>query len=123
MDGKVRTFRDLILWQKAHQLVLFIYRITKNFPNEEKFGLISQMRRAAVSIPSNVVEGHSRKSKKEFINFLSIANGSLNELRYQVLLSKDLDYIDIKIFEELEQRAEEVSKILYSFTRSLNAVR
>jgi len=123
MDGKVRTFRDLILWQKAHQLVLFIYRITKNFPNEEKFGLISQMRRAAVSIPSNVVEGHSRKSKKEFINFLSIANGSLNELRYQVLLSKDLDYIDIKIFEELEQRAEEVSKILYSFTQSLNAVR
>ena len=54
MDGKVRTFRDLILWQKAHQLVLFIYRITKNFPNEEKFGLISQMRRAAVSIPSNI---------------------------------------------------------------------
>ena len=123
MDGKVKTFRDLILWQKAHQLVLFIYRITKNFPNEEKFGLISQMRRAAVSIPSNVVEGHSRKGKKEFINFLSIANGSLNELRYQVLLSKDLDYIDIKIFEELEQRAEEVSKILYSFTQSLNAVR
>jgi len=122
MYGKVKTFRDLILWQKAHQLVLFIYRITKNFPNEEKFGLISQMRRAAVSIPSNIVEGHSRKSKKEFVNFLSYANGSLNELRYQVLLSKDLDYIDIKIFEDVEMRAEEVSKILYSFTQTLNAV-
>ena len=81
------------------------------------------MRRAAISIPSNVVEGHSRKSKKEFVNFLSIANGSLNELRYQVLLSKDLEYIDIKIFEDVELCAEEVSKILYSFTQSLNAIR
>ena len=120
MNEKVRTFKDLVLWQKAHQLVIFIYRITKEFPNEEKFDLIPQMRRAAVSIPSNIVEGHSRRSKKEFINFLSIANGSLNELRYQILLSKDLNYIDIKLFEELEQHAEEVSKILYSFNLSLN---
>ncbi|MCL5030756.1 MAG: four helix bundle protein [Bacteroidetes bacterium] len=120
MSEKVRTFEDLILWQKAHQLALFIYSITKNFPNEEKFGLVSQMRRAAISIPSNIVEGHSRKSKKEFINFLSIAKGSLNELRYQILLSKDLKYIDMKEFETVEQYFEEISKILYSFTRSLN---
>lgn len=102
MSEKIRTFKDWILWQKAHQLVLFIYSITKNLPNEEKFGLVSQMRRAAISIPSNIVEGHSRKTQNEFINFLSIARGSLNELRYQILLSKNLKYIDMKVFETVE---------------------
>ncbi len=68
----VKSFRDLIVWQKAHRLVLSIYKITSNFPDSEKFGIISQMRRAAYSVPANIVEGHARKSKKEFLHFFNI---------------------------------------------------
>ena len=120
---KVKTFRELIVWQKAHELTLEIYKLTSRFPSEERFSLISQMRRASYSIPSNIVEGHSRKSKKEFIQFLSIAKGSLEELRYFLILAFDLNYMNKDIFNTLELRTEELSKILYSFTKSLNAAR
>lgn len=115
----VKSFKDLIVWQKAHKLVLKIYGITKEFPLDEKYGLVSQMRRAAVSIPSNIVEGHSRVGRKEFLNFLSIANGSLNELKYQILLCKDLNFINDTDFDSLEKDIEEISKILFSFSKSL----
>ena len=74
--NKVNTFKDLIVWEKSHQLTLEIYKTSLKFPSDEKYGLISQMRRAAYSVPANIVEGHSRKSKKEFIQFLNIAKGS-----------------------------------------------
>jgi len=120
-SGKVRTFQDLIVWQKAHSLTLKIYESTKEFPSEEKYGITSQMRRAAYSVPSNIVEGHSRQGKKEFIQFLSIAAGSLMELRYFLILSKDLGHLKVEHYEKLWQDAEEVGRILYSFTKSLKA--
>ena len=119
---KTNSFRDLMVWQKSHKLTLDIYKITSHFPSEEKFGLISQMRRAAYSIPANIVEGHSRKSKKEFLQFLSIAKGSLEELKYFILLSGDLEYISNEATEQLETKSEEVSKMLYSFTKSLSNI-
>ncbi len=88
----METFRKLKVWQKAHQLVLETYRVTKHFPAEERYGLIQQMRRAAVSISANITEGHRRKSKQEFIQFLAIAHGSSDELTYYCLLAHDLEY-------------------------------
>jgi len=117
--NKVNTFKDLIVWEKSHQLTLEIYKTSLKFPSDEKYGLISQMRRAAYSVPANIVEGHSRKSKKEFIQFLNIAKGSLEELKYFIILSNDLKYIDNQKRIFLEEKAEEVSMILYSFTKSL----
>ena len=116
---KTNSFRDLVVWQKSHNLTLEIYNITSSFPNEEKFGLVSQMRRAAYSIPANIVEGHSRKSKKEFLQFLSIAKGSLEELKYFIILANDLNYINANTNKQLEEYSEEVSKILFSFTKNL----
>lgn len=116
---KTNSFRDLVVWQKSHKLTLEIYKITSSFPSEEKFGLISQMRRAAYSIPANIVEGHSRKSKKEFLQFLSIAKGSLEELKYFIILVTDLEYISVEMTNRLEGYSEEVSKILFAFTKSL----
>ncbi len=119
--NSTKSFKDLIIWAKSHQLTLEIYRLTKNFPSDEKYGLISQIRRAAYSIPSNIVEGHSRKSKKEFLQFLNIAKGSLEELKYFIILSADLKYITKDQQHNLDELAEEVSKILYVFTKSLIA--
>ncbi|MFH1527145.1 MAG: four helix bundle protein [Bacteroidota bacterium] len=122
MSKEIKSFKDLVVWQKSHELTLEIYKITLNFPSEEKFGLTSQMRRAAYSIPANIVEGHSRKSKKEFLQFLSIAKGSLEELKYFIILSSDLEYINNEITEQLESMSEEVSKMLYAFTKSLSNI-
>lgn len=82
----VKTFRDLKVWEKAHLLTLEIYNITKTFPQEEKFGLVSQMRRAAVSIATNIVEGHKRYSQKDFTHFLNMAQGSVEELKYLIVV-------------------------------------
>ena len=89
---KIRTFEDLIVWKKSHDLVLEIYRITKDFPSEEKFGLVSQMRRAAVSIPANIAEGFKKRGSKDKINFYNISQGSLSELQYYSTLVKDLGF-------------------------------
>ena len=115
----VNSFKDLIVWQKSHEMTLKIYKITLTFPIEEKFGIVSQMRRAAYSVSANIVEGHSRNSKKEFLHFLNIAKGSLEELKYFIILSKDLGYLKKEIATELEEKTDEISKILYSFTKSL----
>jgi four helix bundle protein len=84
----LKTFRELEVWQKSHQLVLEIYRITRTFPQDERFGIVSQLRRATYSIPANIAEGFGRRSTKELIQCLAIANGSLEEVRYFVLLSQ-----------------------------------
>ena len=113
-----KSFKELIVWQKSHEMVLEIYKITKNFPKDELFVLISQIRRAAISVPANIVEGHRRKTLKDSINFYYIANASLEELRYHILLSKDLGYINETKFQQLEILMDEVSKILNGWIKS-----
>ena len=90
---KALKFEDLEVWQKAHSLTLEIYRITKTLPKDERFGLISQMRRSAVSVAANIAEGFNKKGPKDKVNFYNIAQGSLQELRYYMILCKDLGYI------------------------------
>ena len=119
---KVQNFKELIVWAKSHELTLEIYKVTKGFPSDEKYGMVSQMRRAAYSIPANIIEGHSRKSKNEFLQFLSIAKGSLEELKYFVILAADLDYIAVEEQNKIDGLTTEVSKLLYSFTRRVENI-
>jgi four helix bundle protein len=109
---KVRRFNDLIAWQKAMDLVEDVYRLTKLFPKDELFGLTSQLRRAAVSIPSNIAEGQSRRSSKEFIQFLSIAQGSLAEVETQVLIATRLQYISEDPSKVVLEKTAELGRIL-----------
>lgn len=110
----------LLVWQKAHELTLEIYKTTKSFPNDELYGLTSQMRRASTSIPSNIAEGKARGSIKDFKRFLFIARGSLEELKYQIILSKDLNYIDENKYDELLNKAKEVGRLLNGLMVSLD---
>ncbi|MFQ5868529.1 MAG: four helix bundle protein [Candidatus Zixiibacteriota bacterium] len=114
---RARRFQDLVVWQKAHQLVLRIYEVTKSFPDNEKFGLISQMRRAAVSIPANIAEGFKKRSEKDKAKFYNISQGSLEELRYYLILAKDLKYLDN--IEELSDLIDEVGRMLHGLIRSI----
>lgn len=102
----------LLVWQKSHKLTLKIYDITKYFPAAEQFGLTSQIRRAAVSIPSNIVEGKARSSKKDYRRFLLISRGSLEEVKYQLLLAKDLRYISYEVYMDILELTNEVGKML-----------
>lgn len=102
----------LIVWQKSHALVLKVYEITKRFPKEEQFGLTSQIRRASVSVPSNIVEGKARGSNKEYKRFLLMARGSLEEVKYQLLLAKDLGYVDGNEYSNTVKMTDEVGKLL-----------
>ena len=111
---------NLLVWKKAHELTLNIYEITKDFPKDELFGLTSQMRRSSTSVPCNIVEGKARGSSKDFRRFLLIARGSLEELKYQILLSKDLKYIDEEKNNELQNIAKEVGKLLNGLMVSLD---
>lgn len=106
------SYRDLIAWQKAKSVALDVYRCTRRFPKDEVYGLSSQMRRAAVSVPSNIAEGKGRYSRKEFLQFLYHARGSLLELQTQLSIARDLDYIDIAAFKSLESQTEELGRIL-----------
>ena len=108
---KTKSFKDLIVWQKSYRLVLEIYKITKDFPKSGTYGLSQQMRKAAVSIPSNIAEGYGRKHKAEYRQFLSVAYGSLSELETQYLLSVDLQYT--KNRETVENLLKEVGRMLY----------
>jgi four helix bundle protein len=114
--GNAKSFKDLFVWQKAHELVIEVYKMTKLFPNEEKFGLVSQMRRAAVSIPANIAEGFAKKSVKDKRNFYNIAQGSLEELKYYAILSEDLGYVKD---DGLMSGTEEVGKLLNRLLSSL----
>ena len=109
----------LIVWQKAHELVLKIYEMTKDFPRDELFGLTSQIRRASVSVPSNIVEGKARGSNKEYKRFLLMARGSLEEVKYQMLLAKDLNYINEDIYKEVYLIMDEVGRLLGGLIKSL----
>ena len=115
-----KTFRDLKVWQKSHNLTLKIYRITKQFPGEEKFGIISQLRRSASSIPTNIVEGFKRRSAKEYNYFLNIADSSLEETKYHLILSSDLEYLSKEDFNELEELCNEIGRMLNGLQKKLN---
>jgi four helix bundle protein len=106
------NYRNLIAWQKAKSLALDVYRCTRRFPKDEIYGLSSRMRRAAVSVPSNIAEGKGRYSQKEFVQFLYHARGSLLELETQLSIARDLEYIDQPLFESLESDTEELGRIL-----------
>ncbi len=111
-----RKFQDLIVWQKAHQFVLAVYKITSAFPKSELYGLASQLRRAAVSIPANIAEGFKKRGKADKARFLNIAQGSLEESRYYLLLAQDLRYCDSS---QILEQIEEVSKLLNTYCRSI----
>lgn len=110
-----KSFRNLKVWEISHQLVLEIYDSNINFPSNEKYGIETQLKRAAVSVPANIAEGYKRQHDKELINFLSIAQGSLSEVEYYLILIKDLGYIDESVFNKLISKVEVIDKMLESF--------
>jgi four helix bundle protein len=116
---KVKSYKDLLVWQKGISLVKKIYHLTQTFPDAEKFGLVSQMRRAAVSIPSNIAEGQARRARKEFIQFLSHSEGSVAELETQVILGVELGYCALADTQEITALTTELSKMLDSLRRKL----
>lgn len=117
LKAKAEKFEDLEVWKKAHQLVLNVYKITKDFPPEERFGLVSQMRRAAISVPANLAEGFKKRTLRDKSNFYNIAQGSLEELRYYIILSKDLEYLTDN--RDLLDMVEEIGRMLYGLIRSI----
>ncbi len=117
---KTTSFRDLIVWQKSYKLTLETYKVTSRFPKDELYGLTSQIRRAAVSIPSNIAEGYARQHRNEYRQFLSIAYSSLAEFETQLLLAKDLKYLELPEYSELEQLRKEVGSMLY---KMINPIR
>lgn len=116
----VRNFRDLLVWQKAMELCESVYLITKGMPKEELFGMVSQIRRSAISVPSNIAEGHARDSSAEFKHFLSIAKGSLAEVETQLELSYKFKYVPENDFRQIQLKAAEVSKMLGSLHRQIS---
>lgn len=117
-NGKLDSFTDLNAWKEAHKLVLEIYKITKTFPKEELYSLVNQMRRAAISIVSNIAEGFSRQSYKEKVQFYFMAKGSLTEIQSQLLVAKDLGYISKEIFDQIANRTVIVHKLLTGLIKS-----
>jgi four helix bundle protein len=113
-----KSFAQLIVWQKAHQFVLGVYRFTENFPRSETYGLTSQLRRAAVSIPANIAEGFKKRGRADKVRFLNIAQGSLEECRYYLILARDLNYGDTG---KLQPQLEEASKLLEAYSAKILA--
>lgn len=118
-QGRIKEFTDLTTWQEAHKLTLEVYKITKLFPEDEKFGLTSQMRRAAVSITSNIAEGFGRQNAKEKIQFYAMAQASDSEIKNQLILSCDLDYIDKETAHSCIDQSTSVHKLLTALIRSI----
>lgn len=116
--AKITSFTDLYVWQEGHKLVLEIYRVTTSFPKEERFSLTDQMRRSVVSITSNIAEGFSRHSYKEKVQFYYTALGSLTELQNQLLVARDVSYLEHSIFNEIAIRAIVVQKLVNGIIRS-----
>ena len=119
MENKIQTFRDLNTWKEGHKLVLQIYKITKNFPKKETFALTDQILRAVVSITSNIAEGFGRRGMKEKIQFYYLAQSSLTEVQNQLIIARDVGYIDEKLFDELWIQTITVHKLLTGLIKSL----
>src|SRR6516162_8956483 len=120
---RISSYNDLVVWQKSVELVTEVYRATSTFPREETFGLTSQLRRSAVSVPSNIAEGQGRATKGEFIQFLATARGSLFELKTQVHIAGALGYLTTERTEELTLRADRIGQLLNGLLRSLGGTR
>jgi len=118
---KTTSFKDLIVWRKSYKLALEVYKVTGGFPKSETYGLSQQMRKAAISIPSNIAEGYGRQHKAEYDQFLSIAYGSLLELETQFLLASDLEYVTEN--PQIEELLREVGSMLYRMLHPINAKR
>ena len=117
---KTKTFKELIVWQKSHKLVLEVYKATSGFPKQEVYALTSQIRRASVSIAANIAEGYKKKTKPNKLNFLNISEGSLEEVKYYLILSKDLEFISEKEFVNLENLTEEVGRLITGYSNAIS---
>jgi four helix bundle protein len=116
---KIRSFTELEVWQKTHELALTVYKLTRTFPTEEQFGLVAQLRRASSSAAANIAEGFGRRTTNELLHSLRIANGEAEEARYFSLLSRDLGYIKQQDFENINERCESIARLLSALGRSL----
>lgn len=119
MENRTNSFEDLLVWQKAHQFVLAVYKTTESFLKTENYGLTSQFRRAAVSIPANIAEGYKRLSKAEKLRFYNISQASLEECRYFIILSRDLNYADSETSITLKEQIVEVSRMLNGYAKAI----
>lgn len=119
----MKTYRELIVWQKSMVLVNEIYKVSRSFPNDENFGLTSQLRRSAVSVPSNVAEGYGRNSLNDYIRFLNISVGSLYEMKTQIEIAFNLKYVGKSNFEELHNNTKEIERMMSSLIRKLKEKR
>lgn len=115
------SYEDLVVWRKAHELVLSVYALTKGFPVQERYAVTDQLQRAAVSVPANIAEGYAFGSDRVFVRHLAIAQGSLAETRYFLLLSRDLQYVTAAQYEPVSAQAAEVSRLLTAFRRKVEA--
>ena len=119
----MKNFRDLKVWEKAHEVALACYAITGNFPKQEVYGLISQIRRSGASVPANIAEGCGRRGNAELHRFLHMALGSANELEYHLLLSRDLSYLKAEEHTRIQDQVEEVKRMLASLIRKVDSER
>lgn len=119
MEKETRGFRQLTAWQKAYELTLEVYRLTKKFPKTETYGLISQLQRAVISIPANIAEGYERNHRKEYLQFLYIAKGPLGEVETYLLLAKDLGYLNESDYALLDENRKVTSRLLKGLIKSL----
>jgi four helix bundle protein len=119
MENKIRTYRDLKVWQKGIELVKEVYKLTKAFPENEQYGLSSQMRRASISVPSNIAEGFRRRYSKEHKQFLSIALGSCAELETQITIAKELRYIDVHTESKLLEIVDHICAMLVNLDKKI----
>ena len=117
----MKNFKELIVWKKAHENALLIYNSTKGFPKEEQFGIISQIRRAAVSVPTNIAEGCGKFTQKDFANFLQIAFGSAQEVEYLLLLSYELEYLNKEEYQKTDSLINEVKAMLISLLKKVRS--
>jgi four helix bundle protein len=118
MSG-IKSYRDLVAWQKAMDLVTSVYQVSERFPGHERFGLVSQIRRAAVSVPSNIAEGHGRRTKSDFVHFLDVARGSANEVQTQLLIAERLGYVGQEASSVCVGLADEVQRIVNALIRAV----
>jgi len=116
-----RDFRSLAVWERSHALTLEVYRATATFPDHERFGLVSQMRRASASIPANLAEGRGRTTQPELARFVDIATGSVSEIEYQLLLARDLGYLDEEQHSQLAGETVEIRSMLLAFNKKIRS--
>lgn len=121
MNASIRSYKDLLVWQQAIELVIEIYKLTQKLPDTEKYALSSQMRRSAVSIPSNIAEGRSRSTRKDFINFLRIALGSSAELETQLIIAEKLQYFQEADFHRVSTQTSAICRMLHGMINKLEA--